>query len=501
MKKDILTTQQIVDVLSACSFFVKLPHAKLKKLASICKVVVVDQEFTLFKEDEDSQDLFVVVKGEVLTYLLSGDGAKEAIAKFGPNSAFGELAVFDMGLRSAAAVTLMPSILLKIEPKLFHDFLYTDSRVLQQILLTLSGYIRTSNARFAEIATALPSEETLPDSEDITLVTLAGYGIYGRKLLGPKYTNKSLGCHVDAIIDPTVTLEDFHNSPLAKARPTLRLFRSIDEWYDVYFSRLSKASQERVAVEVNLKPKFTCSEVLKYIEHGVKNLIIAKPVTHSQEEFKILESAVKKHRVKAAIGSQWYYTDLSKFLRYQIAQIATLLRKKNFFKVVIDFSKEHSLDRGAYPVLRELPHALQIAHTFGFIDFAIEIAPVVTGDETQVELYYANTTLSENLYLRSNLDVTPPVSVKARYPNWEVQIRTVEIYLTSHSVKPEVCIDVWLKFDRFGRLTLNHGYLKCDVQISHGHPLEFKIDFTDDLLMTMTKKIHAALRQCIKTAL
>src|SRR3954454_14783459 len=59
-----------------------------------------------------------------------------------------------------------------------------------------------------------------------------------------------------------------------------------------------------------------------YMRAGVRNVILPKPVTTSRELLERLTDEVAKLRVKVAVASQWYYSDLPRIIRREIKRVA-----------------------------------------------------------------------------------------------------------------------------------------------------------------------------------
>ncbi|MEO1431068.1 MAG: Gfo/Idh/MocA family oxidoreductase [Cyanobacteria bacterium J06632_19] len=172
--------------------------------------------------------------------------------------------------------------------------------------------------------------------------TIVGYGRYGNKYIGPKYAKNSYYWETVAVVDPEITKSKFSESFLGQNRPETELFKSFEEWYENYFSKLDENEKSKQVIEIALKPELVYSQALLYIEAGVKNIILPKPVVVNQEELCQLTELVKRHEVKAAISSQWYYCQLPKFIKREIKRIAPNFYNYNgipsIHKIEVDFS-------------------------------------------------------------------------------------------------------------------------------------------------------------------
>ena len=91
---------------------------------------------------------------------------------------------------------------------------------------------------------------------------------------------------------------------LGRRCPDCLLFRSFQEWYDGYFTQLTPDRRARQVVEIPLKPELLYEQVLRYIDAGVKQLILPKPVVMNQAQLQALIDRVAHERIKAAVASR-----------------------------------------------------------------------------------------------------------------------------------------------------------------------------------------------------
>ena len=126
-----------------------------------------------------------------------------------------------------------------------------------------------------------------------------------------------------------------------------------------------------------LKPELVYEEALRYIDAGVKQLILPKPVVMNQAQLHALIDRVADERVKAAVASQWCYSDVPQIIRREIERVSADQRAGRVQRVEIEFSKEHGLAYGTAPPLLELPHVLQLLSSIGLIDVAHDTPEVV----------------------------------------------------------------------------------------------------------------------------
>ncbi|MBV6626731.1 MAG: Gfo/Idh/MocA family oxidoreductase [Rivularia sp. (in: Bacteria)] len=328
--------------------------------------------------------------------------------------------------------------------------------------------------------------------------TIVGYGRYGNKYIGPKYAKNSYSWETVAVVDPLITKSKFSESVLGRKRPQTELFKSFEEWYENYFAKLDNNEKSRQVIEIALKPELVYSQALLYIEAGVKNIILPKPVVVNQKELSRLTELVKKHQVKAAVSSQWYYCQLPKFIKREIKRIAPNFYHKNgipsIHKIEVDFSKENGCAYQTKPPLLELPHALQLVSSIGLADLSKDI-PEVSGTDTAVNIVYRSEAIREGIHIHTNIDIKPLTYLKKQFPLWDIQERSLKIYLWENSVQPELEVDFWVKFDSSGELAIRPGKLRILDSELTDKPEILELTFQEDQLLRMNQCIYQAFAQ------
>ncbi len=123
---------QNVDVFSDVS------TEQLAYLAAIVEEVSLPRGETIYKEQDPSDALYLVLEGRVR---LHRDGAEITVA--GPKEAFGTWSLFDDEPRVAAATTLEDTKLLRIDREDFIDLLSDHVQITQEVLKALAKRLRS----------------------------------------------------------------------------------------------------------------------------------------------------------------------------------------------------------------------------------------------------------------------------------------------------------------------------------------------------------------------
>ena len=160
----------------------------------------------------------------------------------------------------------------------------------------------------------------------------------------------------------------------------------------------------------------------------------------------------------------------------------------------LEFSKENGAAISATPPLSELPHAIQLLELIGLVDLA-QHQPEVSGNEVSVEAVYRPTNITDGIHVRASLDWTPDEWVKVQYPHWDVQNCSLRVYLHQDQSEPSMSVDFWVKFDRTGRYAIRPGNLILPDDRNSEWRDRLRMDFVDDQLLTMLRKIYAAFDQ------
>ena len=97
----------IAEFLKESDIFGQLTQTQLEMVANICNEQRYSAGEVIFEENSDSKELYVIVRGEIEILISPTTGAlakeKHQIAVLRHGQSFGEVALVDEGLRSAAA--------------------------------------------------------------------------------------------------------------------------------------------------------------------------------------------------------------------------------------------------------------------------------------------------------------------------------------------------------------------------------------------------------------
>jgi CRP-like cAMP-binding protein len=448
----------------------------------------------LFASGSPGGELFIVLDGIIQILMPSQDGDL-FVEQFRRGDILGEIAVLDDQPRTATGRAAAPSAVLAIQRDDFQAFLERFPHYRQRLIAILVQRLRRTSDLVSEML-SVESGVLLPPSQHVAArfqTTIVGYGRYGNNYIGPKYAKPGYPWQAVAVVDPQLTRGRFAVSMLGRSRPEVALFRSFQEWHDGYFARLTAEQRARQVVEIPLKPELLYDQVVQYIDAGVKQLILPKPVVMNQLQLRALIERVGREQIKAAVASQWYYSDFPRIIQREIERLLADGRAGRLQRVEIEFSKEHGRAYATPPPLLELPHVLQLLSSIGLIDVAQD-TPEVAGTETLVALTYRPRQILDGVYVRASTDYQPPEHKKRSSPNWDYQERTLSVYFEDDPTTARLAIDFWIKFIRSGDIAIRPGQLRL-YEPADQHPRYLELHFVDDQLLTMNRAIYTSFDQ------
>jgi CRP-like cAMP-binding protein len=133
-----LTTIEKVIFLQNVDVFSEVPTEQLAFLAAIAEEISVLQNDVIYKEDDRSDALFLVLDGSVR---LDREGRE--ITTAGSKEAFGTWALFDDEPRVATATAVTDTRLLRIDHEDFYELLADNVEVTRGVLKTMVSRLRS----------------------------------------------------------------------------------------------------------------------------------------------------------------------------------------------------------------------------------------------------------------------------------------------------------------------------------------------------------------------
>ncbi len=141
--------QRRLDILKQIPLFHTLGERDLLRLVDDFHVRTYDKDEIIFRQGDESQEIYVVLKGKVRIFKISPSGGETSIDIFSTYDIIGELAAIDQQPRSATAKAISPVTLLTMSQERFMEHVRAMPNLAIALAQLLSQKLRW-NASFAE---------------------------------------------------------------------------------------------------------------------------------------------------------------------------------------------------------------------------------------------------------------------------------------------------------------------------------------------------------------
>ncbi len=131
--------------------FLSSASAELKRvLGGLATEMTLEPGEVLFEQGDEGDALYAIMTGRLEISVLSQDGRKLGLDVMGPGALFGEIALFDPGVRTATVTALAATTLRRLRnPELLHEV--RKAPVLAADLIRLAGQrMRWMNLQLSE---------------------------------------------------------------------------------------------------------------------------------------------------------------------------------------------------------------------------------------------------------------------------------------------------------------------------------------------------------------
>jgi CRP-like cAMP-binding protein len=137
-------------VLDKTDLFGTLPPALLDQLRGRTALAKYRRGDAIFEQGDLARQLFVVFSGRVAIVAKASDGRESVISVLGPGALFGEMSLFDGGVRSANARALTTVHLIGIDFDDVREVLAERPEVLWAVVRILSRRLRATDEALAD---------------------------------------------------------------------------------------------------------------------------------------------------------------------------------------------------------------------------------------------------------------------------------------------------------------------------------------------------------------
>lgn len=156
LEDSVLSIVERMIFLKKVSFFQGVSVDQLKVLSRICEEELFNVDDVIFREGDRGDALYIVVNGVVSIGIFSktSDNFTE-LATYRPNSAFGEMTIFDYSPRSASAVAKTDVLLLRLRSEPLLALIYQEPDLSIELLRAMSDNLRNANSRIASLTSTM----------------------------------------------------------------------------------------------------------------------------------------------------------------------------------------------------------------------------------------------------------------------------------------------------------------------------------------------------------
>jgi CRP/FNR family transcriptional regulator, cyclic AMP receptor protein len=104
-----------------------------------------------FEQGEPGDRMFVIMQGKITLSHRADDGRETLLGVLGPGDMFGELSVFDSGIRTAGAVALTDARVLSLTRDQLRSWMMTRPEVAEKLLQALARRLRRTEDSMADL--------------------------------------------------------------------------------------------------------------------------------------------------------------------------------------------------------------------------------------------------------------------------------------------------------------------------------------------------------------
>jgi CRP/FNR family cyclic AMP-dependent transcriptional regulator len=139
-------------MLEKVSLFSNLKPSEIADLESIGHERSVPKNSLVINEGDDTDCLYIVLKGKAHALRSDESGRQFIINRFGPYDYFGEMSFFDRNARCATVITKVKSVLMILPRHPFFEFATKHPEIYQNVISALLDKLRKATQQIEELA-------------------------------------------------------------------------------------------------------------------------------------------------------------------------------------------------------------------------------------------------------------------------------------------------------------------------------------------------------------
>ncbi len=147
----------VVALLDSADWFASLTRDEIEELAHSAKTVHWDLGEIVFEEGDPGDRCYIIHTGSVKVLRRFPDGRRLTLARLGPGSIFGELAIFNSERRSATIQAAEPTVAIALEHERVMAILRSDPEAALSVVVSLADRLRATNQRLFETSVSSAS--------------------------------------------------------------------------------------------------------------------------------------------------------------------------------------------------------------------------------------------------------------------------------------------------------------------------------------------------------
>jgi CRP/FNR family cyclic AMP-dependent transcriptional regulator len=132
------------DILKNIALFSSLSEKELNEISSLVSLREFKKSQMILCEEEMSEFMYIILQGKVKVTRLGKEGKETILSMHGSGEFFGELSLIDGKTTPASVVAVENSRAVIISKRHFHSMLYTQRKVLENLLKILCSRLRES---------------------------------------------------------------------------------------------------------------------------------------------------------------------------------------------------------------------------------------------------------------------------------------------------------------------------------------------------------------------
>jgi len=140
----------VVALLDSVDWFASLTREELDDLATKAETLHWDIGDIVFEEGDRGDCCYILHEGQVKVLRRFPDGRRITLARLGPGSIFGELALFNGERRSATVQASEPSVGIALRMDVVMNILRSDPEAALSVAVSLADRLRATNERLFE---------------------------------------------------------------------------------------------------------------------------------------------------------------------------------------------------------------------------------------------------------------------------------------------------------------------------------------------------------------